>query len=83
MLPAEFFSFFELSNKGTSWLGPLIIGLVNDLTDDLRWGVVTIVVLLVGGFIPLLFVDEKKGIVQASNYEESNTITELDDLAVE
>jgi MFS-type transporter involved in bile tolerance (Atg22 family) len=34
---------------------------VNDATKDLRWGVMTVIVLFVAGFTALLFVDEEKG----------------------
>ena len=34
---AEFYSFYEVSERGTSWTGPLIFGLVNQLFGSLRW----------------------------------------------
>lgn len=70
VLLAEFFSFFELSDKGSSWLGPLLIGLVNDLTDDIRWGVLAIFPVLALSLVPLFIADEDKGSQQAKRYTE-------------
>lgn len=36
---AQFFSVYEFVNKGTSWLGPLIVGWVADATGSIRWAV--------------------------------------------
>ena len=33
---AEYFGFYEISDSGTSWLGPLVFGVVNQLTGSYR-----------------------------------------------
>ena len=33
---AQFFSFYEITDKGTSWLGPLLVGVVNQATGNFR-----------------------------------------------
>ena len=38
---AEFFSIYEVSERGTSWLGPLAFGLVNQITGSLRPAIVS------------------------------------------
>ena len=40
---AEFFSFYEVSERGTSWLGTFIFGLVNDATGSLRAGILSLI----------------------------------------
>ena len=34
---AEFFSFYEISERGTSWIGPLVFGLANQIFGNLRY----------------------------------------------
>jgi UMF1 family MFS transporter len=33
---AEFYSFYEVSDRGTSWIGPLVFGLANQIFLNLR-----------------------------------------------
>ncbi|MET0419333.1 MAG: MFS transporter, partial [Actinoplanes sp.] len=48
----EYYGFYEISDKGTSWLGPLAFGLIFQLTDSYRIGIVSLVVFfLVGGIL--------------------------------
>ena len=51
---AEYFSIYELSEKGTSWLGPLIFALVYNFTTSYRFAIISLVSFFVLGFI-LLF----------------------------
>jgi UMF1 family MFS transporter len=34
----EFYGFYEITDKGTSWLGPLVVGIVISATGSLRLG---------------------------------------------
>ncbi len=51
---AEFFSFYEISERGTSWMGPLVFGLVNQITGSMRLGILSLIVFFVLGIILLL-----------------------------
>jgi len=64
---AEFFSFYEISDKGTSWLGTLIFGLVTQLTGSMRTAIFSLIVLFVGGLALLLFVNVPRAIREAGN----------------
>ncbi len=57
---AEFYSFYEVSDKGTSWLGPLLFGLVNQLSGNLRPAILSLIFFFVAGLAALPFVNEKK-----------------------
>jgi UMF1 family MFS transporter len=61
---AEFFSFYEVSERGTSWLGTLIFGLVNDATGSLRTGVLSLIFFFVVGLVLLPFVNVEKAKVE-------------------
>jgi UMF1 family MFS transporter len=62
---AEFFGFFAFSGKLTSFVGPLALGAVTELTGSQRWGVGTLLPLFVIGALLLLLVDERAGIREA------------------
>ncbi len=64
---AEYFGFYEISDKGTSWLGPLVFAIVLQLTDSYRGAIVSLVVFFVAGFVLLLRVDVPRGIREAGN----------------
>lgn len=52
---AEFFSFYEVSERGTSWLGPLLFGLVNQVLGSLRPAILSLIFFFVVGLILLAF----------------------------
>jgi UMF1 family MFS transporter len=54
---AEFFSFYEVSERGTSWLGTFTFGLVNQLTGSFRLGVFSLIFFFVAGLILLPLVN--------------------------
>jgi len=64
---AAFFSFYELSERGTSWVGPFLFGLINQLFGGLRYGILSLIVLFVSGLLVLLFVDVEKAKAQANS----------------
>jgi UMF1 family MFS transporter len=64
---AEYFGFYEISDKGTSWLGPALFALVFQLTHSYRLGVVSVIVFFVIGFVLLLFVPMRRAIEAAGN----------------
>jgi UMF1 family MFS transporter len=59
---AEFFSIYEISERGTSWLGPLVFGIANQVFENLRIAILVLVVFFVVGLLLLPFVNEKKAI---------------------
>ncbi len=63
----EYYGFYEISDKGTSWLGPLLFGLIFQLTNSYRLGIVSLVVFFLIGGILLAFVPIRRAIVAAGN----------------
>jgi UMF1 family MFS transporter len=57
---AEFYSFYEVSERGTSWTGPLIFGLANQIMHSLRWGILALIVYFFAGLLVLPFVNVQK-----------------------
>ena len=62
---SEFMSLYELSDKGTSFLGPILFSIINEATGKPRWAIFSIVLFEVLGMSILFFVNPKKGIEEA------------------
>ena len=56
---AEYFSIYELSEKGTSWLGPLIFAIIYNFTTSYRLAILSLALFFLLGFI-ILQVNKKK-----------------------
>lgn len=64
---AEYFGIYEISDKGTSWLGPLLFGLAFQLTGSYRVAIISLVAFFVIGFVALAAVPVRRGIEEAGN----------------
>jgi UMF1 family MFS transporter len=58
---AEYFGVYEITDKGTSWLCPLLFGLVLQFTMSYRTAILSLIVFFVAGFAILLRVNVEKG----------------------
>lgn len=66
---AEYFSLYQACERGTSWLGTLVFGLVYQLTDSYRYAIVALVAFFVIGGTLLAKVDVRRAIREAGNPE--------------
>ncbi|WP_308119406.1 MFS transporter [Streptomyces sp. JJ38] len=64
---AEYFSLYEVSDRGTSWLGPLVFGLTYQLTGSYRDAIISLVVFFVLGFLLLLRVPVRRAAAAVGN----------------
>jgi MFS transporter, UMF1 family len=58
---AEYYSIYEVSDKGSSWLCPMLFGLALQFTGSYRLALLSLIVFFVAGFFVLLRVDVAKG----------------------
>ncbi|MDW8465308.1 MAG: MFS transporter [Chloroherpetonaceae bacterium] len=63
---AEFFAFYEISERGTSWIGFVLFGLANQLAGSLRVGILSLIALFSIGLLILLFVNVSRGAQRAN-----------------
>ena len=66
---AEFFSIYEISDKGTSWLGPALFALAYTLTDSYRLAILSVATFMIVGLVLLTFVNVDKGLREAERRE--------------
>nr|WP_203592343.1 MULTISPECIES: MFS transporter [unclassified Streptomyces] len=64
---AEYFSAYELSDRGMSWLGPLLFGLTYQVTGSYRDAILSLVGFFVLGFVLLARVPVRRAIADAGN----------------
>jgi UMF1 family MFS transporter len=75
---AEFFSFYEVSERGTSWIGTALFGLVTQATGSMRTAIFSLIVLFVGGLLILLTVDVARAIHEAGNDRDQAVASEAE-----
>ena len=68
---AEYFTLYQAGERGTSWLGTLIFGLVHQWTDSYRPAIFALMVFFVVGIVLLSRVDVRRGIAEAGNQAPS------------
>ena len=59
---ASFFGLYEISERGTSWIGPLIFGAVAAATNSYRRAILSLIVLFVAGIVLLLLTDTERAV---------------------
>ncbi len=64
---AEYFALYQAGERGTSWLGTLVFGLVHQWTGSYRPAILALVMFFLIGFVLLLRVDPVRGIREAGN----------------
>jgi UMF1 family MFS transporter len=77
MIPAgyegSFFGLYEISERGTSWIGPLLFGIVVSVTNSYREAILSLIVLFVIGMVVLLVTDTDRAIRDAGNHVTRRT----------
>ncbi|HUQ94866.1 MAG TPA: MFS transporter [Bryobacteraceae bacterium] len=64
---AEYFSIYEISDKGTSWLGPLFMGLALQYTHSFRLAILSLILFFIAGLAVLSRVDVRRAAMEAGN----------------
>jgi UMF1 family MFS transporter len=64
---AAYFSLYEIGDKGTSWMGPLVFAVVRNETKSYRAGILSLVGLFAAGIVLLYFVNVRKAAAEAGN----------------
>jgi UMF1 family MFS transporter len=62
---SSFYSVYEIAERGTSWIGPIVFGLVAAATNSYRQAILSLIVLFVGGMIVLILTDTERAIRDA------------------
>jgi UMF1 family MFS transporter len=64
---AEYFSLYEVSERGTSWMGPLIFGLTLQFSGSYRLAILSIAIFFALGLLILARVNVRRAITEAGN----------------
>jgi UMF1 family MFS transporter len=72
MIPAgresAFFGIYEISERGTSWIGPIVFGFVAQMTNSYRPAILALIVFFIAGSVILFFTDTAKAIHEAGQH---------------
>jgi UMF1 family MFS transporter len=69
---ASFFGLYEVSERGTSWIGPLLFSVVIARTGSYRMALLSLIFFFVVGLIVLLITDTDRGIREANAIPENS-----------
>ncbi|MGB2753424.1 MAG: MFS transporter [Pyrinomonadaceae bacterium] len=72
---ASFFGLYEISEKGTSWMGQLMFTIIVGATGSFRHAILGLIVFFVVGTIILLFTDTTRAIHEAGNLTPDEAAT--------
>jgi UMF1 family MFS transporter len=64
---AEYFGIYEISDKGTSWLCPLLFGLALQFTGSYRLSILSLITFFLAGLLVLLTVNIRHAAAEAAN----------------
>jgi UMF1 family MFS transporter len=64
---STYFGIYEISERGTAWIGPLVFALSVQLTGSSRIAILPVIAFFVFGLIILYFTNVRKGIQEAGN----------------
>lgn len=62
---AEYFALYEVSDRGTSWIGPLVFGLAMQFTQSYRVSILSLIVFFIAGFFILWRVNVQRAYAEA------------------
>jgi UMF1 family MFS transporter len=64
---AEYYGLYEISDKGTSWLCPLLFGLALQFTGSYRLSILSLITFFLGGLLVLVTVDVREATAEAAS----------------
>ncbi|MDX9992627.1 MAG: MFS transporter [Anaerolineales bacterium] len=67
---AEYYSFYEVSERGTSWIGPLLFGVINQAFGSLRPALLALIFFFIAGLVILPFVNVKKAVADVKAFDQ-------------
>lgn len=76
-MESEFFALLDVLNKFAALFGPFLVAVVADATGDIRLSLVPILLFLLGGLVPLYYVDLAAGKEDACQFAKERIGNEL------
>jgi len=67
---ASFYGLYEISERGTSWIGPFIFGRVVAATGSYRDAILSVIFLFLSGMVVLAFTDTVRATREAGTQRE-------------
>jgi UMF1 family MFS transporter len=64
---AQYFSIYEVGERATSWLGPLVFAVMAQATGSYRYAIISLVIFFFVGLVLMAFVPVKRAIEAAGN----------------
>lgn len=62
---AEYFGFYEISERGTSWIGPIVFAVAVQLTGEQRVAIISLIIFFIAGLALLSRVNVREAMAEA------------------
>ncbi len=72
---AQFFGFYNMLGKFATIVGPMLMGGVTIITGNNRFGIISLIILFIGGGVLLLKVDEDQGKKECEAFSKNPTLS--------
>jgi UMF1 family MFS transporter len=73
---SAFFGIYEISERGTSWIGPVVFGFVAQMTNSYRQALLALIFFFIVGSIILIFTNTDRAIHEAGNSTPEEAVAE-------
>ncbi len=74
---SSFFGIYEISERGTSWIGPIVFGFVAQMTNSYRPAILALIVFFIVGSIILFFTDTNRAVLEAGNSMSDENLVKI------
>ncbi len=71
-MESQIFGFYEITDKGSSFIGPAVVSLISQFTGSIRNSFFFVFPMLVLSCIMVYFLDDESGQAQAREYKDDN-----------
>ncbi|RZQ66052.1 MFS transporter [Amycolatopsis suaedae] len=68
---AQYFALYEVGERGTSWLGPLLVAVIGQVTGSFRLAILALILFFAIGFVLVWLIPVRRAIAAAGNREPS------------
>eukprot|EP00002_Diphylleia_rotans_P038156 TRINITY_DN8631_c0_g1_i2.p1 TRINITY_DN8631_c0_g1~~TRINITY_DN8631_c0_g1_i2.p1 ORF type:complete len:170 (-),score=29.80 TRINITY_DN8631_c0_g1_i2:111-620(-) len=69
---SEFFGLYEITDKGSSWIGPLIVSIILQATGSMRWALFVLIIFFIVPFFMLYNIDIAAGKIEAERFAKAD-----------
>ena len=76
-MESSFFSLYEITDRGSSWIGPLGVAALRDATGEIRWGLFYLFFMITVPIPVIMWVNVERGKERARTIDSGDGVTPM------